>query len=78
MTDADLAALVGPEKMALLQWQLDSNQRRQRLNALNTRLNTASSLAMVKRIVQEMDSLYREEKILPHLLVEIPGFGDSI
>jgi hypothetical protein len=71
MSDADMAALVGPDKMALLEWKFESNQRRQRLHELNTRLNTASSLAMVKRIVEEMDSLYRKEKILPHLLVEV-------
>eukprot|EP00435_Cladocopium_sp_Y103_P051085 s2152_g15.t1 len=71
MSDADMAALIGPDKMALLEWKIESNQRRQRLNELNTRLNTASSLAMVTRIVEEMDSLYRKEKILPHLLVEV-------
>lgn len=71
MSDADMAALVGPDKMALLEWKFESNQRRQRLHELNTRLNAASSLAMVKRIVEEMDSLYRKEKILPHLLVEV-------
>ena len=57
MSDADMAALIGPDKMALLEWKFESNQRRQKLHELNTRLNTASSLAMVKRIVEEMDSL---------------------
>ncbi|CAE7488370.1 set5 [Symbiodinium sp. CCMP2592] len=71
MSDEDMTALVGPEKMALVLWKFESDQRRQRLNDLNTRLNTASSLAMAKRIVEEMDCLYRQEKILPHLLVEV-------
>ncbi|CAK9092076.1 SET domain-containing protein 5 [Durusdinium trenchii] len=70
MTDDDMTALIGAEKMALIEKSIATNERRQRLAALNTRLNTASSLRMVKQIVEEMEGLYCKEKILPHLLVE--------
>ena len=70
MTDDDMKAMIGAEKMALIEQGMASNERRERLEELNTRLNTASSLQMVKTIVELMDSLYRQEKILPHLLVE--------
>ena len=70
MSDEDMEKLIGADKMDLILRAVGSGDRRQRLENLNTRLNRASSLQMVKQIVEEMDSLYRHEKILPHLLVE--------
>ena len=52
MSDEDLTALIGADKMGLIQAAVASDDRRQSLEKLNAQLNRASSLSMVKRLVK--------------------------
>eukprot|EP00438_Fugacium_kawagutii_P025561 Skav229996 [mRNA] locus=scaffold17:97679:98269:- [translate_table: standard] len=70
MTDDDMQTRIGAEKMALIEQSIASDERRHKLEGLNARLNTASSLQMVTTIVELMENLYRQEKLLPHLVIE--------